>query len=83
MLNFDKHISNICKKAARQIYVLLRLSKYLSTETKILIYKSFKRSNFNYCPLVWHFCSKTSSDDMEKLQFRALRLVYNDFSSSY
>ena len=58
MLNFDKHISNICKKAARQINVLLRLSKYLSTETKILIYKSFIRSNFNYCPLVWHFCSK-------------------------
>ena len=82
MLNFDKHTSNIYKKAARQINVLLRLSKYLSTETKILIYKSFIRSNFNYCPLVWHFCSKTSSDKMEKLQFRALRLVYNDFNSS-
>ena len=58
MLNFDNHISNICKKAARQIYVLLLLSKYLSTETKILIYKSFIRSNYNYCPLVWHICSK-------------------------
>ena len=83
MLNFDLHISNICKKAARQINVLLRLSKYLSTETKILIYKSFIRSNFNYCPLVWHFCSKTSSAKMEKLQYRALRLVFNDFDSSY
>ena len=81
MLNL--HISNICKKAARQINVLLRLSKYLSTETKILIYKSFIRSNFNYCPLVWHFCSKTSSAKMEKLQYRALRLVFNDFDSSY
>ena len=83
MLNFDLHISKICKKAARQINVLLRLSKVLSTETKILIYKSFVRSNFNYCPLVWHFCSKTSSMKMEKLQYRALRLVFNDFTSSY
>ena len=83
MLNFDIHISDICKKAARQINVLLRLSKYLSTETKILIYKSFIRSNFNYCPLVWHFCSKTSTVKMEKLQYRALRLVFNDFESSY
>ena len=73
MLNFDLHIS-------RQINVLLRLSKVLSTETKILIYKSFIRSNFNYCPLMWHFCSKTSSMKMEKLQYRALRLV---FTSSY
>ena len=71
MLNFDKHSSNICKKAARQINVLLRLSKYLSTETKILIYKSFINSNFNYCPLVWHFCSKNCSDKMEKKNFNS------------
>lgn len=84
MLKFDLHISDICKKAARQINVLLRLSKYLSLETKILIYKSFIRSNFNYCPLVWHFCSKASNNKMEKLQYyRALRLVFNDFNSSY
>ena len=83
MLNFDLHISDICKKAARQINVLCRPSRYLSTETKLLIYKSFVRSNFSYCPLVWHFCSKSSTDKMEKLQYRALRLVYSDFISSY
>ena len=54
LLNFDLHVSNICKKAARQINVLLRLSKFLTIETKILIYKSFIRSSFNFCPLVWH-----------------------------
>ena len=83
LLNFDLHVSNICKKAARQINVLLRLSKFLTIETKILIYKSFIKSSFNFCPLVWHFCSKTSSAKMEKLQYRALRLVFNDFDSSY
>ena len=65
MLNFDLHISDICKKAARQITVLCRLSRYLSTETKLLIYKSFVRSNFSYCQVVWHFCSKSSTDKME------------------
>ena len=79
MLNFDLHISDICKKAARQINVLCRLNRYLSTETKLLIYKSFVRSNFSYCPVVWHFCSKSSTDK----RYRALRLVYNDFISSY
>ena len=84
LLNFDLHVSNICKKAARQINVLLRLSKFLTIETKNLIYKSFIRSSFNFCPFVWHFCSKTSSAKMEKkLQYRALRLVFNDFDSSY
>ena len=83
MLNFDQQITNMCKKAARQLNVLLRLSKFLSAENKILIYKSFIRSNFNYCPLVWHFCSKTNSDKLEKLQHRALRITFNDFSSNY
>ena len=81
MLNFDLHISDICKKAARQINVLCRPSRYLSTETKLRIYKSFVRSNFSYCPVVWHFCSKSSTDKMEKNG--ALRLVYSDFISSY
>ena len=72
MLNFDLHVSNICKKAARQIIVLLRLSKLLTIETKDLIYKSFIRSRFIFCPLVWHFCSKTSSAKMENLQYRTL-----------
>ena len=81
LLNFDLHVSNICKNAARQIYVLLRLSKFLTIETKILIYKPFIRSSFNFCPLVWHFCSKTSSAKMGKLQYRALRLGQNVFIS--
>lgn len=45
LLNFNSHVSNFCKKAAKQINVLLRLSKYLNTETKLLIDKSFIRSN--------------------------------------
>ena len=32
---------------------------------------------------MWHFCSETSSAKMKKLQYRALRLVFNDFDSSY
>ena len=75
MLNFDTHVSDICRKAAKQINVLLRIGRHLTVETKILIYKSFIKSNFNYCPLVWHFCSKGSTAKMEKLQYRALRLV--------
>ena len=51
ILNFDFHISNICKKVAEQIN-LLRLSNYINMEIKLLIYKSFIRSDFSYCSLV-------------------------------
>ena len=51
-------------------------------ERKILI-NSFIYTNFNYCPLVWHFCSRKSINKIENIQKRALRFLLNDSSSDY
>ena len=83
MLNFDAQISIICRKVARQLNVLQRLSKSLNENTRLTVFKSFIRSNFNFCPIIWHFCSQTNTEKLEKLQYGALRIVYNDFQSSY
>ena len=83
LLNFDAQISIICKKVAPQLNVLQRLSKFLNENTRLTVFKSFIRSNFNFCPIIWHFCSQTNTEKLEKLQYRALRIVYNDFQSSY
>ena len=40
--------------------------------------KTFIESQFNYCPLVWMFHNRTLNDKINKLQERALRLVYKD-----
>ena len=47
------------------------------------IFNAFILSNFNYCPIVWHFCGTGSMRKMEKIQERALRLMYADCRSSY
>ena len=65
-LNFSHHVSVICTKAARQLNALARISGFLSTTSRIIIYDSFINSNFNYCPLVWHFCGKKNGDKIEK-----------------
>ena len=44
---------------------------------------SFVYSNFNYCPLVWHFCTCESSQKMEKIKKCCLRLVLYDSKSDY
>ena len=49
---------------------------------KILL-DSFIFSNFNYCPLAWHFCSAALSQKIEKIQEGTLRLLYNDSYSSF
>ena len=82
LLNFNSHVSEICKKASEQLAVLKRLGRFLTKKGKLTIYNSFIASNFNYCPIVWHFCSVASTNKMEKIQERALRFIYNDFQSS-
>ena len=82
-LNFDTHISNLCKKAAAQLKVLKRLRSFIGFEQKKVLVQSFVYSNFNYCPLVWYFSSMKSLQKIEKLQERALRFLYNDHKSSY
>ena len=82
-LSFNIQITKMCRKAAQQLNILKRIGKYLNKLNKITIFHTFILSAFNYCPMTWHFCSKENINRMEKIQERALRFVYEDYSSSY
>ena len=41
------------------------------------------KSQFNYCPLVWMFLSRKSNNLIYEVQERALRLITNDYQSSF
>ena len=59
---------------------MLSFGRFLTKQGKLTI--TFIVSNFNYCPLAWHFCSMSSTNKMEKVQERALHFINNDFTSS-
>ena len=80
-LNFNLHITNICRSAANQLNALIRLKQFLSFEAKKVLVNSYFYSNLNYCPLV--FPSAKSLNKMESLQKRALRYLYSDYESPY
>ena len=82
-LTFEQHVNDICKKASRDLNILKRFSKILSTANKTRIFHSFIVSHFNYCPVIWHFCSKRKTKMLDKIQERSLRFVFNDKLSSY
>ena len=82
-LNFDIHISSICRKASQQLNILKRLGRYLDRLSKLTIFHTFILSNFNFCHLAWHFCTDKSSKKLEKVPERAFRFVYDDYTSSY
>ena len=82
-LSFDTNTGNLCKKAARQINALKRLSSFLNQSSKHTMVNSFIIANFNYCPVIWHFCSAKHMQRIEQIQERALRFVYFDYTSTY
>ena len=82
-LNFDIHVTNLCKKAGRRLNAMSRLANSLCIDSMIKIFDAFIKSSFNYCTNIWHLCNKRSSRKIEKLQERALRLIYTDYNISY
>ena len=48
-LSFATHVTDLCKKASRQVNALKRLRHYLPIEHKLNIFKAFIVSNFLCC----------------------------------
>ena len=55
-----------------------RIRSRLNLSQAKVLYNSFILSQFNYCCLVWMFCSKTLQNKINQIQKRALHIVYNE-----
>ena len=82
-LNFNEHVTELCKKESQKLHALARISTYLSRNKMKIIMKTFITSQFNYCPLTWMFHSRTMNNKINRLHERTLRLVYNDENLSF
>ena len=82
-LTFAKHVSAFCTKASKQLNAFTRISKFLSNASKKLVLNSFINSNVQCSPLVWHFCGHINNNKIEKIRERSLRILHQDYDSSY
>ena len=79
-LNFNNHIKSICRKAGQK---LSRISSNLNMKQEKLLYKSTIKSQFNYCPLVWMFCSRQSNNLINRIHKRSPTISYKDQKTSH
>lgn len=82
-LKFDHHVLNLCAKANQKLSALTRMARFLSFEKRRTLFKAFFESQFKYSPLIWMFYGRQANNRINQLHERALRLVYNDFISSF
>ena len=82
-LNFEKHVSTICKKANNQLNAISRTGADLRKKEKEILKNSLEYSNFNYGPLTWHFTTLKGINKIEKVQERSLKFILNDYDKTY
>ena len=81
-LQFQNHVEAICKTLNQKVKASSRIAGYLKTQASLL-YKTFIRSTFNYCPLIWMFCGKTANNRINQLHKRALRVFQSDYTATF
>ena len=72
----DTHLNNGYKMAYQKVFKLKKLRKQMSTNTAMLVYKQTILPYFEYCDFLIVACSKREQDKIEKLQYRALRIIH-------
>ena len=82
-LKFNDHIKIVCKEAAKKVNALARIAPYLKEDKRKLLLKTFVLTFFNYCSLVWMYCSRKNNKLINYIHERALRIAYHDLSSSF
>ena len=82
-MQFNRHVEQLCDSARKKVGALMRLRNKLDVEQKLILYNSFIKSQFDYCPIVWLFHGKVANQQINRIHKRALKAVYNDFDSSF
>ena len=82
-LNFNNHISNICKMAWNKMNYISGIHSFLGQNEYKALVNTFVYSNFNYWSFVWYFSIKKSTNEIEKMQERSLKLFYYNATDTY
>ena len=73
--SFEYHINIICRKASQKLHALSRTAKYISKDKKLMLFKFFIISQFNYCPIIWMCHGRGLNNKINNIHERALRIV--------
>ena len=76
-LTFKNHVDMLCSIANYKLHALRRIRKYLTLEKTKLLYNAFINSQFNYASMIWMFCRKKDYLKIEKIQYKALKIIYS------
>ena len=74
-LSWLEQIGYVRRRSLSALAAIRKVSLYLSSNVLVTLYSAFVLPYLTYCCVVWHFCSKTSSDNLQRVQNYAMRVI--------
>lgn len=74
-LKMNDHCEYIVKKVAKKTGFLARISRKLTLQSRIMIYKTIISPHFEYCPSLLFTCNKGEMHKMQLQQNKAMRII--------
>ena len=82
-LNFQRHTKSIIKTTNQKLSALIRVAPFLTDFNKKVIFNSFFKGQFDYCPLLWIFSTRAVNHKTNRPHERGLRELLNDETSTF
>ena len=58
-LSIENNISSFCERASQKLHTLTRIFNYVNLSRRTALMKTFAMTQFDYCPLICMFHSRT------------------------
>jgi len=76
-LSFDSHITLLCSKIAKSLYIINRVKNLLPKESLVTLYYALIHSHLSYCTSIYGSATPTSLSKLVTLQKKAIRTICN------
>ena len=74
-MKWESHISSLCKKLSRNLYLLSKLSSYASRDALLMFYNAHILSHINYASSLWDGAGELHLKKIDSLYRRAAKII--------
>ena len=75
--SWKDHVTHVRKKISKNLFLLKSIKCFLPLNPRKLFYDSIISPYFDFCSIIWGNCPKYVLADLEKIQKRAWRIIFN------
>lgn len=76
-LEWQPHVTNICKSVSKNLFLLSKLRYYIDVDTRKLFFNAHIRPHIDYISLIWDQTSDNSLKKLNSLYRRSAKLIHD------